>query len=237
MRDKLRTKDHWDNIFRHSNHNIERSNKLLARMVSEKGEDFDGLKRVYMGLRLTYMNRLNALYSSGGDIDEINALFPSILETFKKSWTNESGYLNIVWLVSIGIMIDAPIEMMQELEQLVTDNDYNDYLLNFLFRSIDLSWEKHHETFIAPIPYKFLSSVIEAETKEESSRLLKEYLDNVWYNGHDDEFWYDSHKDKKSFYDGYWSYESGAIAKILNLDDTGWNDMNYYPYDMVHYRA
>ncbi|MDR2570707.1 MAG: DUF1911 domain-containing protein, partial [Oscillospiraceae bacterium] len=41
---------------------------------------------------------------------------------------------------------------------------------------------------------------------------------------------------KNSFYSGYWSYESGAVAKILRLDDTGWEDMKYYPYDMVHYR-
>ncbi|WP_373843810.1 PoNe immunity protein domain-containing protein, partial [Bacteroides heparinolyticus] len=35
---------------------------------------------------------------------------------------------------------------------------------------------------------------------------------------------------------GYWSFESGALVKILGLDDSDWQDLSYYPYDMVHYK-
>ncbi|MDD7379168.1 MAG: DUF1911 domain-containing protein [Lachnospiraceae bacterium] len=37
-------------------------------------------------------------------------------------------------------------------------------------------------------------------------------------------------------YYGYWSFEAGAIAKILNLDDSSLKDVPYYPYDLVHYK-
>ncbi|MDR4190445.1 hypothetical protein COL87_26390 [Bacillus pseudomycoides] len=41
---------------------------------------------------------------------------------------------------------------------------------------------------------------------------------------------------RSQIFSGYWSFESGAIAKILNLDDSTLRDTPYYPYDMVHYR-
>ncbi|KXY58127.1 hypothetical protein AT278_02010 [Bacillus cereus] len=49
---------------------------------------------------------------------------------------------------------------------------------------------------------------------------------------------YDAHenKNKNDIYSGYWSFESGAIVKILKLDDSNLKDTSYYPYDMVHYQ-
>ena len=49
--------------------------------------------------------------------------------------------------------------------------------------------------------------------------------------------WYDIHKAKEKLYYGYWSFEAGAIAKILNLDDSNLKDVPYYPYDLVHYKS
>ena len=46
----------------------------------------------------------------------------------------------------------------------------------------------------------------------------------------------DSHKSSENVYYGYWSFEAGAIAKILNLDDSSLKDVPYYPYDLVHYK-
>ena len=42
---------------------------------------------------------------------------------------------------------------------------------------------------------------------------------------------------KEKLYYGYWSFEAGAIAKILNLDDSNLKDVPYYPYDLVHYKS
>ena len=58
-----------------------------------------------------------------------------------------------------------------------------------------------------------------------------------WYVGHKNMGWYDIHKAKEKLYYGYWSFEAGAIAKILNLDDSNLKDVQYYPYDLVHYKS
>ena len=55
-----------------------------------------------------------------------------------------------------------------------------------------------------------------------------------WYNK-DCEV-YESHKSVQSLYYGYWSFEAGAVAKILRLNDSKLKGVPYYPYDLVHYR-
>ncbi|WP_404479111.1 PoNe immunity protein domain-containing protein [Sphingobacterium sp. ML3W] len=36
-------------------------------------------------------------------------------------------------------------------------------------------------------------------------------------------------------YTGYWSFESGTLVKILSLDDGSCKELQYYPYDLVHW--
>lgn len=64
---------------------------------------------------------------------------------------------------------------------------------------------------------------------------MRDYLANEWYQGQNDTGWYDAHKSKEDIFSGYWSFVSGAIVKILELDDSSLKDTPYYPYDMVHY--
>ena len=70
--------------------------------------------------------------------------------------------------------------------------------------------------------------------EEDKITLLKEYLSNHWYNK--DCGCYEAHKSKQNIYYGYWSFEAGAIAKILNIDDIQLCGTQYYPYDLVHYK-
>lgn len=42
---------------------------------------------------------------------------------------------------------------------------------------------------------------------------------------------------EKNIYYGYWSFEAGAIAKILKIDDTELKKQKYYPYDLVRYKC
>lgn len=70
------------------------------------------------------------------------------------------------------------------------------------------------------------------------TRKVKKMLEKAeikdWYN--EDCGCYETHKSKQNIYYGYWSFEAGAIAKILNLDDSRLKDVPYYPYDLVHYK-
>ena len=41
------------------------------------------------------------------------------------------------------------------------------------------------------------------------------------------------HKANIDNYCGYWSFESGAICKIMGLTPEDFKDMDYFPYDLV----
>jgi hypothetical protein len=47
--------------------------------------------------------------------------------------------------------------------------------------------------------------------------------------------WYNSHKSKNDTYCGYWAFETGALVKILGLNDEELKDVPYYPYDLAHH--
>jgi len=63
---------------------------------------------------------------------------------------------------------------------------------------------------------------------------LEKYLKKEWYRGHSDLSWHDDHKYGIN-HDGYWCFESGALVKVLGLDDSSLKGLPYYPYDMVHW--
>ncbi|MCU5462439.1 DUF1911 domain-containing protein, partial [Bacillus cereus] len=70
--------------------------------------------------------------------------------------------------------------------------------------------------------------------KKEASKRLQTYMEKEWFKGHYDYEWKNAHKEPG--YVGYWSFETAALIKILELDDTSLKDNNHYPYDLAHYK-
>ncbi|MFV0381508.1 MAG: PoNe immunity protein domain-containing protein [Breznakia sp.] len=113
------------------------------------------------------------------------------------------------------------------------EEDINDYAIDFLVHSIDSSWKVRDNNIKYPIRYAMLKDIINSKG---TTQIVKGHLDR-WYKLHEDSAWYDSHKSKENIYTGYWSYEAGAIVKILNLNDEELKQQQYYPYDLVHFNG
>lgn len=101
----------------------------------------------------------------------------------------------------------------------------------FLLDSWDNKQTNGDKKLLFPKSFSTLQKVVFAENKVE---LLKKYLSHDWYNR--DCGCYEAHKSKQNIYYGYWSFEAGAISRILSLDDSSLKDVPYYPYDIVHYK-
>ena len=106
----------------------------------------------------------------------------------------------------------------------------NDWLLFFLVDSWANEKTSENKKLLFPKSFSRLQKVVFEDSKVD---LLKKYLLSDWYNK--DCGCYEAHKSKQNVYYGYWSFEAGAISKILNLDDDTLKDISYYPYDLVHY--
>ncbi|MDZ4481610.1 PoNe immunity protein domain-containing protein [Bacillus cereus] len=150
----------------------------------------------------------------------------------------ESGYIRMLWIISIAVMLNVEDKEFNRLIAMVRKEGLNDYLINYFiaFRNSEPSDFYEQSEFYVKYPYFKLKEVIESNkiSQEKSIKNLEKYIKEYWYKGHLEEAWYDAHENKHDIYSGYWSFESGAIAKILKLDDSTLKDSSYYPYDMVH---
>jgi hypothetical protein len=84
------------------------------------------------------------------------------------------------------------------------------------------------------LPY-FKTLKIFAAVPEKRPALMARYLDE-WYVASRREPYFESHqKSRGSNYLGYWSFEAAAITVILDIDDSSYRDLQFYPKDLVDY--
>ena len=175
-------------------------------------------------------------YSMGQDIDNLKNNYVETLKTMPRFWTDNGFYIEMLWLLSIGIMLDYEDNLIQSLVQLIKDREAKDYIYDTLIRYRFLDWERTTNKVLYPSPYQAAITVTELaeQDKAEAMKRLEKYLKKEWYRGHSDLSWHDDHKYGIN-HDGYWCFESGALVKVLGLDDSSLKGLPYYPYDMVHW--
>ena len=171
-------------------------------------------------------------YSVGYPVLELIPDYLQGVQFMKKGWNTDAGYVTMLWYLSIGVMLECHKEL-QQLSILLKEHSVKDKFFSFL---VNNTQDYASEKLLWNTPYAGLIEVIElAKTnKEEAVERLQKYLKKEWYKGHSDCGWYNDHKSKWGVHFGYWSFESGALVKILGLDDSSLQGLPYYPYDMVH---
>lgn len=179
---------------------------------------------------------LFATYSMGKSVNEIRIQYPDIVSLMAKTW-DEIVYFSVVQLLSIGILINADDSDFDKLVGVVSKDREHDFLIDFLIHYRKPEWKINMDSFLYKVPYQYTKEIILlAETNKQAAVTnIKKYLIKYWYRGHSDEGWYNIHKQHMKLHRGYWSFESGALVKILGLDDSSLKGLQYYPYDMVHW--
>lgn len=233
-REKLKDDQHFKEYMTYENERILKFENAIEQVISERGED-DAVKATYIAVQGFYFNTVTALYSSGAPLEEIKTLFPQVIKIMKKCWNSDGAYVEMLWMISIGITLDVPNEQMEELKALIVKDGLKDFLMDTLIHSFDNEWEVTTHEFSNPVPYQDLKVVLETNQSEVALDALKTYLDSKWYVGHDDMGWYESHVLQEDTYSGYWSFESAALVKIKKLNDSCLSENSYYPYDLAHF--
>ncbi|WP_162859603.1 PoNe immunity protein domain-containing protein [Listeria goaensis] len=231
MRDELKSNTYFKERLAYLDESINQFEELLIQYKDSTNVNF---RSAYLSLLNYYSSKINCSYSIGDPIEIINKLLPRYVNLIEKTWDKETGsYIQLLQAVSLGIFLEETKEL-EILQQLVQREGFHDFLIDYMFHSVDNSWVKTNELAFTR-PYETLKAVTQAHTKEVAETLLKQYVEKEWYQGHRDAGWYNSHKSPHAIYNGYWSYESGAVAKIMQLDDAEFQTINYYPYDFVQY--
>ena len=175
---------------------------------------------------------LVATYTAGYPIEDFKEEYINFVNSLLPVWQSNSGYLQMVPALSIGILLEIDEEIFDQLVDLVKKDDPEDYLIDYLIQSRHPEW-KIWINYDFPRPYGFTRKIIEEENSEQTLKLLKEYLISKWYQGSRDAAWYDLHKQNVKNHVGYWSFESGALCKIKGLDYKELKGLSYFPYDLI----
>lgn len=231
-RDKLSSRERFLEIIDRQREYIQEE---LVDLAEYNSEDTEEIRETYKTLYKYSLDNLLAAYSAGESLTRIKEEYKTALPYFRYAWYSTSFYVQMVWMLSIGIMLDVEKEDFSILIECVEKDNPNDFLIDFLIKSRVRNWQQHTKNKY-PIPYKTLVDVI-LVSKNEALDKLTLYLQKEWYKGHSDTGWYNAHIGKWNIHTGYWSFESGALVKILDLDDSSLRGQQYYPYDMVHWKS
>ena len=177
-----------------------------------------------------------ATYTAGYPLEDFKEEYINFVNSLLPVWHSNSGYLQMVWALSIGILLEIDEEIFEQLVDLVKKDDSEDYLIDYLIQYRHPAW-KIRINYNFPRPYGFTRKIIEEENSEQALKLLQEYLTKKWYQGSRDAGWHDLHKQNVKNHVGYWSFESGAICKIKGLNYKELEEIPYFPYELVAERA
>ncbi|MEC2796266.1 PoNi-like cognate immunity protein [Bacillus thuringiensis] len=182
------------------------------------------------------MEDIRAKYSLGEDVSVIEEDFHNAIYDLENTGSREIGYLSLIWIISLGILLETDKKNIERLKKIVDTKNMNDAVIDFLLCASDIGYTKMMNRYYKENPYAKTREIIElAQTdKKEASKRLQTYMEKEWFRGHYDYEWKNAHKEPG--YVGYWSFETAALAKILELDDTSLKDNNHYPYDLAHYK-
>ena len=150
------------------------------------------------------------------------------------SWIPDYGFEGLVNAISLAVLLGTNTNELERLKTLLNEHNIKDCIIDNMMYYLDPKWEVSTIEVKFPKVYEILGEIVTCNNLDKRKELLKQYLDE-WYSRNDFTAWHDSHKSKQASYNGYWSFEAGAIAKVLKIDDRDLKEQQYYPYDLVHF--
>ena len=226
---------------------FENYNKYSKRIERQINKVDSGVlnrpERFILSIFISKVHQLVLAYSLGKTKDEMKILYQEFLDLLEKYdphiytenanvWIFKS-YVDLLWMVCLGYLLDFSAEDLLLFKDKTIASDRNDKLISTIFHQLYNDVEIL-PNYLMEDPTPKLDPILEAGTNANIED-LKNYLLNDWYKAHKGLAWHNTHKNDNLPYLGYWSFESAAIVKMFNLDDTILQGVDYYPYDAAHW--
>lgn len=170
-----------------------------------------------------------AKYSKGEKLDILREEYLELIKEWKEVW-QEDYYNKTLKMISLGVLFDVGKDILDVIELMLKGSNINDWLFDFLLKGSEDKTIEKEKQLLFPEAFSTLKQAVYAENAID---LLKKYLKKEWYNK--DCGCYEAHKSEQNIYYGYWSFEAGAVVKLLQVNDEELRDIQYYPYDLAHF--
>lgn len=250
MIDTLQNKQHFINQIIVYQESIRELRVLINK---NKAENINLLKNALIADSISI---LLAQYSGGISLNEVKKQLVVTIKLIETNWNDSlkvtSGkitlnqydletYDHLLWLLSLGYLLNIENNDFNKLVQIIDKDGVKDKLYEYIIKAKipdrpTSNNESYQSFFGVPLCYEKIREAIEETDKKVSEGKIKEYITKIWYKNHHECGWYDNHKTNKEIYLGYWSFETAAIVKILEINDNQFINCEYYPKDLVHNR-
>ena len=161
-------------------------------------------------------------------------MFPD--EELKLKLWEANGYRYVMWLTGLAYLLGLK-EYLPKIAQWISSNpdDGNDPLISLLFNRLGVEGLPTASELLHPKDYTPLYDLLtQTQDKTKQQTLMQTYIRGFYKNIMNQTVW--KGWDKEGWiYFGFWSFEAGMITHLLNLDDSGYRDMTFYPKDLVEY--
>ena len=183
LRDEITTSDRLLKLIDFEKNIDEKQNKIKSLMKdTEEGvqrykltndEVIANTKRT---IKVSTEKVLVATYTAGYPIEDFKEEYIDFVNSLLPVWQSNSGYLQMVRALSIGILLEIDEEIFDQLVGLVKKDDPEDYLIDYLIQFRHPDWQIRIN-YNFPRPYGFTRKIIEEENSEKAVALLIKGLD------------------------------------------------------------
>lgn len=206
------------------------------------------------------LERLILSYTGGGDVSDLRAQLPAVIEAFDDFSAHEisprrknppravadtleitqlEAYVYVFWLLALCKLLrhEALIpKVMSWVDKTFDFNRGRDILFENVVQALTGKHVESEKVLLHPVPYRPLGRAT-VYAPEERPALVKEFVE-TWYKHMKPCFWHGSHTEKDGSYFGYWAFEAALVTVLWDIDDSSYRDNLVYPRDLVDwYRA
>lgn len=141
-------------------------------------------------------------------------------------------YRLLAWCILFDLPRDRTDIVLDYLSlQMRNPEQATDALANKMVKALGYPGQDESDHLLWPEAYEPLYKCFKLEAYREQQ--LEAFMKG-WYRQMGDTYWHNNHNGRHDTYFGYWCFEAAAVAKMLNIDDTGLKDHPHYPYDARH---
>jgi len=256
MRDKIKNTDYFierinilDGIIKDAKEHLQEG-KILERRIPVY-KFFSVFGRSYQ--------RIFTLYSLGKEIDVIENELVELVKLIPEFWEPNIGkakvrkegvlddyilsvYQMILQIMALGILLRNDF-VIEKVKNLIDRDNIRDELYDYFLSKGSLDSIKPPYIFDKKMTriknvHKTLKATLFIQNKVKQPQLVDKYLNKQFYKENGPVYGYDTHISKLNNYNGYWSFESGALAVLLDIDTETLRKSDYFPVDLVdNYRS
>ena len=173
LRDTLNTEENYKDCLISNREALLYFQEKLRKLQSDLENGIENYKKptieVYKSTLATILSYqrdiLLATYSIGDSLSAFKEEYIIYVSSLIPIWRKEWGYEQMLWALSIGILLNIDEETFDQLVALVKKDDPEDYLIDYLIQSRHPEWTIRIN-YNFPRPYGFTRKIIEEENSE-----------------------------------------------------------------------